>query len=392
MNAQEPRGNPGRLWSRNARAILEIIAELGPVARPELVRVSGLSRTAVTQIVSELAARNAIRQSGIDDSRRGPAAVLYSVVADRNHSWAIDIGHRRVRVRLLDLMGETIGQAEGASPDRAAPVEDLVQVVTALAQRANDKSVSPGIAVVGVPGAVSPTDQTLSLAEGMPGSGTGLRDRLSGALATDVLLENDVNLAALAELEHTDLNNFVYLSLGHGLGAAIISGGELQPGFRGAAGELSYLPGTNWRTDGVLGASSIATDVAAAGLPPDSSPQEVFGWAREGDARALNVVDATARRLALVCATVALTCDPEAIVLSGAIGANTDLLLDPLWNVLAQDYPEAVTRVIPSNLGENATMRGAVFEATKRLQSLTFTEICRVAPSEVAEKPKGASK
>lgn len=385
MPSATPHGGPGQLWSSNAKALLELIASLQPVARPELTAQSGLSRTAVTQTVSELVSRGAVCEVGIDTARRGPAAQLYSINSELAFALAIDIGHHRFHVRLIDVLGNSVAERSGKCPPASATSQDLVDSLMDEVQTLPLDGLPVSLAVVGVPAVVSPSDQSLSLAESMPQSGENLAPLLETALGVPVRLDNDVNLAATAELHQgggQESNNFLYLSVGFGLGAAIVMDGKVQPGWRGAAGELSYLPGTNWRADGVLGAASIATDAARAGLDPSLGPETIFAMARQGNQQARETVTATAHRLAVVAATVSLVVDPERIIIGGSIGANTDLLLPPLLENLRTDFPESTATIAASQVGRSAVLEGASHLAASTLRTHVFARVCARPPAD----------
>src|SRR5919197_715013 len=154
--------------------------------------------------------------------------------------------------------------------------------------------------VVGVPGVVE-GDGTLSLAENIAGlEGRPFEGELQDALHLPVTLENDINLAALGEQWQgvaRGVGDFVFLSVGTGMGAGLVLGGELHRGSHGAAGEIDFaLVGVGETLDpSAPQVSALARDLA--GLPAD--PRAVFGAARNGDAGAREVVGEVARRIAL---------------------------------------------------------------------------------------------
>jgi len=214
--------------------------------------------------------------------------------------------------------------------------------------------------VVGVPGVIG-GDGTLRLIENV----SGLEGRLFGreleeALELPVALENDINLAALGEQWQgvaRGVDDFAFLSVGTGMGAGLVLGGELHRGRNGAAGEVDFaLAGIGQTLDpSAPEVVELARDLA--GLQAD--PRAVFGAARNGEAGARAVVDEIARRIALHVAAIAGVADVELVVLGGGIGANGDLLLDPVGRLLA-DWLPFPPRVEVSTLGEAAVLTGAL--------------------------------
>ncbi len=214
--------------------------------------------------------------------------------------------------------------------------------------------------VVGVPGVVA-GDGTLRLIENVSGlEGRSFGRELEEALGLPVALENDINLAALGEQWQgvaRGVDDFAFLSVGTGMGAGLVLGGELHRGRNGAAGEVDFaLAGVGQTLDpSAPEVVELARDLA--GLQAD--PRAVFGAARNGEAGARAVVDEIARRIALHVAAIAGVADVELVVLGGGIGANGDLLLDPVGRLLA-DWLPFPPRVEVSTLGEAAVLTGAL--------------------------------
>ena len=190
--------------------------------------------------------------------------------------------------------------------------------------------------------------------------GRPFASELQAALELPVMLENDINLAALGEQWQgvaRGVADFVFLSVGTGMGAGLVLHGELHRGRHGAAGEIDFaLIGVGETVDpSAPEVSALAAE--HAGL--DGDPRAVFGAARNGDQGARAVVEEVARRIALHVAPIAAVADVELVVLGGGIGANGDLLLDPVARLLA-DWLPFPPRVEVSTLGEAAVLTGAV--------------------------------
>ncbi|MEU6414379.1 ROK family transcriptional regulator [Microbispora sp. NPDC046933] len=374
-------GPQGLLWSINARAVLDVIDREGPLGRPEITRATGLSKTTVAQALRELVARRVVEEAGADTTRRGPAATLYRVAPRCALGLGVDIGHLRIRAVLVDAVGKTLAQAETRAPRRR--VADTAAAVAALAAecagRAGTDPGAIGQAVVGVPAVVARDGRTVRRAYGLPQGGRGLAEEIERDLPVPLLLENDVNLAAVAEQRFgacADVADFVLLGVGVGLGAGIVLGGRLHRGFAGGAGEVGFLPhpATELGTE-VLGARRIAEQARQAGIEGTPSPREIFESARGGDERALAVVDATARRIAHVAASIALVIEPELFVLGGAFGASADLLLGRIRRHLARDAAPLPIRIIASGVPEDAVLRGAAWLARHRARERAFAGV-----------------
>jgi predicted NBD/HSP70 family sugar kinase len=175
-----------------------------------------------------------------------------------------------------------------------------------------------------------------------------------------VTLENDVNLAALGEGRQgvaRGVADFMFLSIGTGLGAGLVLRGELQRGHHGAAGELDYIAvGLDEEIDPCASALSALAERTLPGPPYEA--RAVFAAARAGDRLAREVVHEEARRIALHIAPVAAVVDVELVVLGGGIGTNSELLT--YIRPLLEQWLPYPPRVEISSLGENAVLMGAI--------------------------------
>jgi predicted NBD/HSP70 family sugar kinase len=244
-----------------------------------------------------------------------------------------------------------------------ADAEDAIDAIgrlrdALLGAAALDPTLVDGV-IVGVPGVVA-DDGTLKLVENVAGlEGRRFADELQAALDLPVVLENDINLAALGEQWQgvaSGVSDFVFLSIGTGMGAGLVLGGELHRGRNGAAGELDFALGEFAETVDPAAPQVAELAQERAGL---ADPPAVFAAARRGDRAALAVVEEVARRIALHLTPVAAVADVELVVLGGGIGANGDLLLEPVARLLGEWLPFP-PRIAVSTLGEAAVLTGAV--------------------------------
>jgi predicted NBD/HSP70 family sugar kinase len=172
-----------------------------------------------------------------------------------------------------------------------------------------------------------------------------LRGRARSPPGLPITLENDINLAALGERwlgVARGVDDFVFLSVGTGMGAGIVLRGELHTGRHGFAGEIDFaLDPLDEDVDPAAPqiaelAAEIAEQHDGTSLRAPFDARSVFDAARQGDEAAQLVVDEVARRIALHLAPVAAVVDVELVVLGGGIGSNGDLLLAPVRQLLAR--------------------------------------------------------
>ena len=201
---------------------------------------------------------------------------------------------------------------------------------------------------------------------------------------------NDINLAALGEQWQgvaRGVDDFAFLSVGTGLGIGLVLGGELHSGRHGAAGEIDYaLLGFGRRVRPFGGGGQRVRRGARA---------ERGGWRRPWRRRtsrarsspppapAIALAQATsshevARRIALHIAPVAAVADVGLVVLGGGIGANGDLLLEPIREMLARWLPYP-PRLEISSLGEAAVLSGALAVGLRTALDAVFVNRTRTA-------------
>jgi predicted NBD/HSP70 family sugar kinase len=364
----EAKAVPALLRALNERTVLDAVRKSGPISRAEVARQTGISRPTVSLVLRALVEDGLVRETEHDPAGPHYGAVYYEADPEAAAVLGIDFGAGTVRTALCDLSGEVRAREEirsrGSVDER---IDALASSVRSLLRRSKLPADLLEYAVVALPAVVSPSDATVSSAD-LPGLGPGdLRERLEKALRVPVALENDVNLAAVAEQRHgvaAGVADFAFVLVGAGLGAAVVIDWKLHRGHNGAAGELDAV--RNGRTDDVdpcaAAMAKYASEVAYQQETVLEHPYEmrqVFEAARAGDSLAAAVVEETARRIALHILPLAATLDPSLVVLGGSVGANADLL-EPVLRHLDGWLPSPAPRIEVSALGEAAVIEGAL--------------------------------
>jgi predicted NBD/HSP70 family sugar kinase len=366
--ATTTRATPPLLKDLNERAVLEAIRAGAPISRAEISRRAGISKPTVSLALQSLLDAGLVREALHDPSGPSYGAVFFEPVAEAALVLGFDVGARFLRGALCDLHGEVRARQDVELPGASA--EAALEAITGLrealpAAAGLEGGLVDGV-VVGVPGVVE--EQRLRLASNVSGlEGMAFGAELEGALGLPVRVENDVNLAALGEQWRgvaRGVDDFAFLSIGTGVGAGLVLRGELHRGRHGAAGEVDYVSAGR---EGDVDPCAAALSVVAARLAPGSATvlvapydvRDVFAAARAGDAVALAVVQEEARRIALHIVPLAAVADVELVVLGGGLGANSDLLLEPVRALLAGWVPYP-PRVEVSSLGEAAVLTGAL--------------------------------
>jgi predicted NBD/HSP70 family sugar kinase len=366
------RAVPGLLKRLNEREVLETIRAGAPISRAEISRRAGISKPTVSLALQSLLQSGLVREAERGPDGPGYGAVYFEPVPEAALVLGLDLGARFVRGAICDLVGQVRARqdVELGVADAAGAVEAISRLRATLLETAGlDAELVDGV-VVGVPGVVEPGTGVLRLAENVADlEGRRFADELQDALDLPVTLENDVNLAALGEQWQgvaRGVDDFVFLSVGTGMGAGVVLGGELHRGRHGAAGEIDFaLAGLGLEVD----PSAPQVEALAEGL---ADARAVFEAARGGDDTACTVVEEVARRIALHIAAVAAVADVSLVVLGGGIGTNGDLLLRPVGGLLDEWLPYP-PRVEVSTLGEAAILTGALAVGLASARDNVFT-------------------
>lgn len=355
-------GTSAWLRTRNDREALRLILEHGPLTRSRLGELSGMSKPTATQMIARLERADLVVPVGEISGSRGPSAVSWGVRTDRVAGVAVNMLDGSIQAVLVDAAGTAYPIVElPVLGEERSPEKDVSRAIEAACAAAGaDRSTIEAVAV-GVQAAVSRGQDTLSLTDSLPGwPAFGARARIEAELGVAVTLENDVNLATMAERAvgvAQEADSFAFLWVGVGLGVGVDLGGTIHRGAHGSAGEIGYLtvsagtgePGAV--TTDLLG-SQVILDLLA--VPEGGRPRDLLTLA--DDEPALRTV---ADRIALTIEPVLVVLDPAMIVLGGPTSLAGGRRLAELVAERAAGDERPVPEVRLSGTGESAVLVGA---------------------------------
>ncbi|MEU7367395.1 ROK family transcriptional regulator [Streptomyces hygroscopicus] len=386
----------------NDRLALHLLKDKGPLTAGQLKSLTGLSRPTIADLVERLRRTGLVAVVGeAGAERRGPNARVYGIVADSAHVAGVDVRTDRVAVCVADLLGRTL--AEESLP--VAPDTDPARTVTAAVALVAGAAERAGAARlhhigIGVPGLIDPATGELNATSGLPSWHRELATALHGGLAAPVLLENEVNLAAVAEQRLgavRDRDTFVLLWLGHGVGAAVVLDRVLRRGASGGTGEIGFLPvpgtsglpsatGCDGGFHSLVSSAAVCELAQEHGLEAVAGDQAGRGDGTEGAGAAEAVIsaalgagergepflDALAARIAVGVAAICAVLDPGCAVLGGEVGrAGGEELARRVEERVARLSPLR-TRVRAGVVGGGGVLRGAVLTALDATQNELF--------------------
>ena len=307
----------------------------------------------------------------------------------------VDLGGTKMLIGALDgteVLYESREASTGQSEDEL--VELLVREVSE-ARDARPDAVAVGL---GIPATIDHDRGIAVSAVNLPLADLPIRDLVSERVGLPVFVDNDANVAALAEYLFGAAQgkpNTVMLTVGTGIGGGLILDGEVYRGASGAGAELGHTviqadgppcqgncpnhgcvealaSGTALGREGLAAAESAPDSalgkLAAAGEKVDGTA--VTKAALEGDETAIAVFDLIGGRLGVACTSFANIFQPDAIVVGGGVIAAGDLLLDPARREVRERAltPMNATPILTATLGNDAGMIGAAAMARVELE------------------------
>ena len=214
----------------NEQLLLGHIRDLGPLSRADLARMSGLSKPTVSLALAAVERSGLVRVAGQRTGVPGRSARLYEVRPEAGYVLGLDIGHKYVRGALADLAGGIL--AASAIPSRASSVRgrvgELIRLADDLCAQAGVSRQAVTQTVIGSPGVYDPRRNSMALTGGLPGwDRPAVLADLRAAFGQSLVVENDVDAAALAERTHghgRDADSFAFVSVGSGIGMGLVVG------------------------------------------------------------------------------------------------------------------------------------------------------------------------
>src|ERR1700733_15445621 len=299
MPLRQKPGTPSLLRELNDRAALELLLAEGPLTRAQLSERTGVSKVTVSQMLARLEDRGLVMVAGEQAGGRGPNAALYSVVPSSAYVAGLYVEFDQVSAVIADVTGQRMADI---SVDPNGTDDPVGMVRDAMGQACESAGIGfsdLSAVVIGSPGVLDPRTGAPRLAVNLPTWQEGVLDGLREVLHTPVLIENEVNLAAMAERAGgaaVGLDDFAFVWLGTGLGLASGIGGPGGRGVGGAAGEIGWMPvhgaplPVGNEHPGKVGLQALAGGLAVQAL----AAQHGFGGATPADAVAAAAAEATA--------------------------------------------------------------------------------------------------
>lgn len=358
--------------AHNAQRVLRVVRKLGTVSRADLARATRLSPPTVSALVGRLLEAGLLEERGEGASNGGRKPQLLGFNAGCGVVVGANIGTGSIQLAVADMNGRILRKRtiEGISDVRPRPL--LRRLATATRKVLDAHAEAPLFAVaVGAPGMTDVARGVVIEAANLEGwTDVDVRAMLCEQLGAPIVVDNDVNLAALGEQwrgRARGVHNFVFVWMDAGIGAGIIIEDRLHRGHRWHAGEISHINVDFREWDADFGAAGYLEFYVGAAPRARRSPRvKAVGALGEEDVL----------RLGAAVANIATVLDPEMIIFGGRLIASAPELLPRLQRIasrIAQNCPALVL----TELGEEAALMGSVRLALERANESLYEALAQ---------------
>ncbi len=363
----------------NRQIVLNYVREREPISRAEIARETELQRSTISAIVEGLTAEGLVEEVGEGESTGGRRPTLLRLRTKEAIAVGVAITPSCTTVATSDLAGRIVEQEEfRTNPD---PDETLSQVMSLIKELSARNKGSIEAVGVSLPGLVDPSTGNAVYVPYFQWRDLPIVNTISAAVGLPVVIDNDANAVALAELwfgrpEVSDARDFILVLVAEGVGTGIIFDGQAYRGQRGAAGEFGHMViGTQAPVACSCGnldcweAFSSERAAVARYLKLSNQREQIsFSFrslvdlALSGESAAQAALIETAHYLGVGISNLVVGFSPESVVVGGEIVRAWALVKDALTETIEHSIRRglASAQIMPSTLGEKPELRGAL--------------------------------
>jgi predicted NBD/HSP70 family sugar kinase len=380
----------------NLGVVLRHVATEGARSRARIAADTGLTRGTVSSLVTELMERELLRETGETTSPRGVGRPGVAIeIADVVVGIGLEVNVDYIAVSVDDLTG-AVRHARRSYRDnrRSSPrpaLDRLAKAALAALEAAGRDGLRPVGISIAVPGLVQEASGTVVFAPNLGWHDLPVAAELEARIGLPVHVENESNLAALAEHwagAAVGIDDFVCVFGEVGIGGGLVLGGQLFRGSHGFGGEFGHISvdpggalcacGSRGCVETIAGQEVIA---GAAGIAPVAGrssglTEELATRAGTGDRRVLDALSNAGRALGVALASSFNLLDVQAVVLGGCFGPLAPWLVDDVRRTLEERSLAARSGsfvVLPSAFGDGAAVRGAAALSLRRVLDAPWT-------------------
>lgn len=360
----------------NREIILRMIREKKPISRAELAKLVGMSPTSVSRIVAELCDEGIIEESSVQKGGVGRRAILLSTNPQALYALSIQIDQDLARLGIVDLDSSIINSRELSFKDDQVDyrkiVEKLAQLSKEMIEEARiDKKRIVGLGM-GIPGITDPERGKVIFSPQLGWKDKDLARDMEALLDLQVSVDNLTKLKALAENRFGSTGSSsktAYISLGTGVGSALVIDGEIFKGVTNSAGEIGHTtvePGGRLCECGRRGClqtyiTESALIKAARENKAVDSVAQIIDYAKEKEKWAEDILDKACTYMAVAVSNVICMYNPDRVILGGRLLDENPIIKDRLEeeveNIIWQPFKGSY-EMICTSLGKSAGILG----------------------------------
>ena len=363
----------------NRQIVLNYIREREPISRAEIARETELQRSTISAIVEDLKSEGLVEEIGEGESTGGRRPTLLRLRTAGAMALGVSINPTHTTVATSDLAGRVVEQEEFLTdPDSDKTLGHVIDLVREFSNR------NPGaIEGVGVslPGLVNRAIGDAVYIPYFKWRNLPVANVISTAVGLPVIVDNDANAVALAELwfgrpEVSDARDFILVMVAEGVGTGIIFDGQIYRGESGAAGEFGHMIiaeqapvacscGNHdcWEAfSSERSAMARYFKLSGREESPSFGFSELVDQALGGEVHAKAALIETAHYLGIGISNLVVGFSPEVVVVGGKIARAWPLVESALTETIEHSVRRGLpsAKILPSTLGEKPTLRGAL--------------------------------
>ena len=393
----------------NRSVVLNLIKDKGPLSRADISRITKLTRSTISSIVSYLIKKNLVKETGLSSSGVGRKGILLKLNPKAYYVVGVDLGTLNTIAVVVDLEGKIMERVEhptNSERSKDKVIERLKTVIHEVITASNiniQKIAGIGLAV---PGLVDSKKGIMLITPNFGWRNTPLKEMLEKEFHTPIFIDNNNNVMALGEAEFgiaQGVRNFVCINVGMGIGSGIVINGELYRGETESTGEIGHTtvdyngPKCSCGNNGCLevmaaapaiarravkavkkGKKTLITELVNSNLD-EINAAIVAEAANKGDKLAQGIIEKTGEYLGTGIANIINLFNPQMVIIGGGVAQAGDLIFNPLKKTMekrAFPVPAKVAKIVASSLGRDCTVIGAatlvlreIFKSTKVISS-----------------------
>lgn len=367
--------------SVNRSMILNKIRTSAPISRAQIAKDTKLTPPTVSNNVKELIEQGFVKESELGESQGGRKPTMLLINQKAFYIIGVDVGPSAIKCVLTDLMGDilitksTELMSSITNEKFLSLLKDIIQEVLSEAPPKIEKILGIGIAMHGV---VDIESGTSLFAPNLGLTNIPIKKALEEEFELDVIVENDARAMALGEAwfgDHGEIDSMMAVNIGRGVGAGLVSKGDLYHGAHDIAGEIGHMTidihGKTCEcgnrgclqtlTTGYAIAEKARVHIEESSLPPVG--ESVYELATQGNLECIKILEETGEIIGIGLTNLIHTINPRKIILGGGVMKSGEFMMPTILKtveerVLTRKAKE--TEVVISELGDNATIIGAV--------------------------------